>query len=210
MQTNSKEMEYLMDTIHVVLEGECPIKKGDMKKKWFRYDKKGNKIPLKFPIMYYSKKYEDWVKQNISHLAVCKTKHLKDIKFPLSGKHFVSFWWFRKRVARIDFDNLSQAPMDILSGKGGNFLGKDFKHSWYQIFSDDNLDIITCMPTSHLFYDPVNPRTEIFITPFDMKKFSLMHNYIYADKKLSLDELKMLDAGGEPTLDFLDDYKQKV
>ncbi len=196
-----------MDTICIILKGECPIKKNAMKKLWFRTDKKGNKIPLKFPIMYYPKEYENWVKDNIARLAVFKTKHYKDIKFPLSGKHFVSFWWFRKRVARVDFDNLSQAPMDILSGKGGNFLGKDFKHSWYQIVADDNLDVITCMPTSHLFYDPINPRTEVFIVPFDMKKFSLIHNYIFKGEEIPLEELKMLDAGGEPTLDFLDDYK---
>ena len=196
-----------MDTIRIILKGECPIKKNAMKKVWFRVDKRGNKIPLKFPIMYYPKEYENWIKDNITRLAVFKTKYLKDIKFPLSGKHFVSFWWFRRRVARVDFDNLSQAPMDILSGKGGNFLGKGYKHSWYQIMADDNLDIITCMPTSHLIYDPVNPRTEIFIVPFEMKKFSLIHNYIFKGEEIPLDELKMLDAGGNPTLDFLDDYK---
>ena len=195
-----------MDTIRIILKGECPIKKNAMKKLWFRTDKKGNKIPLKFPIMYYPKKYVDWVKENITHLAVYKTKH-SEIKFPLSGKYFISFWWFRKRVVRMDFDNLSQAPMDLLAGDGGNFLGKDYKHSWYQILSDDNLDIVTCMPTSHLFYDPISPRTEIFIVPFDMKKFSLIHNYIFKGEEIPLEELKILDAGGQPTLDFLDDYK---
>jgi len=195
-----------METLRIVLSGECPIKKNSMKKLWFRTDKNGNQIPLKFPIMYYPKPYEEWVKENISHLAIFKVKN-PDIKFPLTGKYFISFWWFRKRVARMDFDNLSQAPMDILAGNGGNFLGKDYKHSWYQILADDNLDIVTCMPTSHLFYDPVNPRTEIFITSFDIEKFSNIHKYIYAIKDLDSATLRMMEAGGEPTLDFLEDYK---
>ena len=63
------------------------------------------------------------------------------------------------------------------------------------------------MPTSHLFYDPINPRTEIFIQPFQIKKFSMIHNFIFAEKKMPLEQLKMLEAGGEPTLNFLDDYK---
>ena len=204
----------MTDTIHIILKGECPIKKNAMKKLWFRTDKNGNKIPLKFPIMYYPKPYEDWVKENIGLLATFKSKHT-DIKFPLSGSYFISFWWFRKRVARVDFDNLSQAPMDLLAGDGGNFLDRKVKgqtvkyiHSQYQILADDNLSIVTCMPTSHLFYDPINPRTEIFIVPFDMRKFSLIHNYIFKDEgQYSVEELKMLEAGGEPTLDFLDDYK---
>jgi Holliday junction resolvase RusA-like endonuclease len=195
-----------METIRITLTGECPIKKNAMKKLWFRTDKKGNQIPLKFPIMYYPKPYEEWVKQNISHLAIFKVKN-PDIKFPLTGKYFISFWWFRKRVARMDFDNLSQAPMDLLAGNGGNFLGKDYKHSWYQILADDNLDVVTCMPTSHLFYDPVKPRTEIFITSFDIEKFSNIHKYIYAIKDLDPAVLRMMEAGGEPTLDFLEDYK---
>lgn len=202
-----------MNTIHIILKGECPIKKNAMKKLWFRTDKNGNKIPLKFPIMYYPKKYEDWVKENIGLLATFKSKHT-EIKFPLSDKYFISFWWFRKRVARMDFDNLSQAPMDLLAGDGGNFLDRKVKgktvkyiHSQYQVLADDNLDIVTCMPTSHLFYDPINPRTEIFITPFDMKRFSIMHNYIFRGEEIPYQELEMMEAGGEPTLNFLDDYK---
>jgi len=63
------------ETIHIILKGECPIKKNAMKKLWFRIDAKGNKIPLKFPLMYYPDPYKNWVKDNIGRLATYKSKH---------------------------------------------------------------------------------------------------------------------------------------
>lgn len=183
-----------MTNLHIIIPGDCAIKKNSMQKMFFRKDAQGRPVPLKFPIYYYDDKYKKWAKEAVQALAVFKSKNTH-IKFPLTGSYFVSFWFFRSRDAysgnsKLDVSNLMEAPQDALAGNAGNFLdsGKNkYDHSIYQILDDDNCKVITSHPTCKVFFDPVKPRTEIFITEFDLKKFADIHKYIYGNVQLPVE-----------------------
>jgi len=197
------------EPIVITLQGNCPIKKNAAGKLWFRTDPKTKaKIPLKFPIIYYQDNYTKWAKEAVQHLIAWKQKC--PVRFPLSGSYFVSFWIWRdtKNVleeskGKIDLSNLIEAPQDVLAGSAGSFLdtkGHKFDHSLYQIFSDDNVNIITSLGTSKTFYTPVNPHTDIFISPFSLDKFAKVHKYIHSlDPPPEIDDVP-LDLFGQKKL----------
>ena len=174
--------------LQITLTGNCPIKKNNMKTQNFRWDKaKRIKIPLPYNITYYDKKYIDWATNAVQQLMTFK--RIVKLNYPLQGSYFISFWIWRdtrnvleETKSKIDLSNLIEAPQDVLSGSAGNFLdrpNKPFDHSLYQILADDNCNIVTCLSTSKVFYTPSNPRTEIFIKPFDLEKFAKVHKYLF-------------------------------
>lgn len=190
METNSFE------SIIFTIPGECPIKKNAAKHQSFRWDKKRQiKIPLPYNLVYYTDTYKQWVKNAIGTMVAVKNLLLREypgIKLPLSGSYFVAFWIWRSRTdalsnskGKVDLTNLLEAPQDLLSGRAGNFLDtgkRKFDHSLYQIFADDNSNIITCLSTSRVLYDPVNPRTQVFISPFTEEKFIQSHKLIFGEQ----------------------------
>lgn len=184
-------------TLHFIIPGDCPVKKNAAHSMWFRNDQYGNKVPLKFPLHIWSDKYKDWAKIAVQELYLQKEKIKDKIELPLMGSYFVSYWMFKQSTralagtkGKLDLTNLIEAPQDLLAGNAGNFLDKTkvvegksqkikYDHTLYQIFSDDNCKIISSLSTSHIFYDAVNPRTEIFITPFDIHLMNELHIIVF-------------------------------
>lgn len=177
-----------LPALQITITGNCPIKKNNMHTRNFRWDNvRKIKIPIPYNITYYDEKYIKWAKYAVQQLMTFK--RVVKLNYPLQGSYFVSFWIWRdtKNVLEetktvIDLSNLIEAPQDLLSGKAGNFLdigAKKFDHSLYQILADDNCNIVTCLTTSKVFYTPINPRTEIFLKPFDLTKFAKVHKYLF-------------------------------
>lgn len=187
-------------TLHFTILGDCPIKKNAAKTMWFRTDHLGNRIPMKFPLHIWSDKYKEWASKAVQELALQKLKLADKLDFPLMGSYFVSYWIFKASTRAlagtkgvVDLSNLIEAPQDLLAGNAGNFLDKvitvnkqkqtvKYEHSLYQILIDDNCNVVTSLGTSHVFYDPVNPRTEIFITPYDITTLTEYHYLIHGSK----------------------------
>lgn len=180
-------------TIQFTIPGECPIKKNAAKHQSFRWDKKRQiKIPLPYNLVYYTERYKEWVKNSIGTLMAIKNllkREHPEISLPLAGSYFVAFWIWRSRndvigesKGKVDLTNLIEAPQDLLSGRAGNFLDtgkRKFDHSLYQLFDDDNCRIITCLTTSRIFFDPSNPRIQVFISPFNESKFIEAHKIFF-------------------------------
>lgn len=194
--------------IIIRLEGNCPIKKNDVDKIWYRMQG-GKKVYLPYPLVYYNKRYTDWAKIAVQRLISFKEKFTA-VNFPLKGSYFVSFWIWRntKNVleetkSKIDLSNLIEAPQDLLSGSAGNFLDtgkRKFDHSLYQILEDDNCNIVTSLGTSRVFYTPNDPHTDIFISPFSLDKFAKIHKYIHSiDPVPEIDDVP-LDLFGKKKL----------
>lgn len=182
----------------IVIPGECPVKKNTTGTLWFRWINTGGlkkKIPLDTPIHYYSEPYQKWAREAVQHFAVYKNnleinkdELMKSI--PIKEPIFLSCIFFRKRSGIIDLSNLIEAPQDVLAGNAGNFLdhkrkidGKPvtvkYNHELYQILSDDNKDIVKCLAGSIILYDPGEPRTEIFISSFDLEKWGQIMRLIH-------------------------------
>lgn len=174
--------------LKIVIPGDCPVKKNTASHIWYRVNKAtGVKLALDQPIMYYTDFYKNWAKASVKVLIDLKRRWSitdKDNIFnhlPLQGEYFVTFWIFRSTNVRADLSNLFEAPQDLLIGRVGNFLPARIKETMFQILSDDNSKIIKNHGGSQVFYDPVNPRTEIYITPFDLKKSIDITKIIHKD-----------------------------
>lgn len=174
--------------LQITIFGNCPIKKNDMTHQNFRWDRvRKIKIPLPYTVSYYNERYVEWAKRAVQQLMTFK--RVVKLNYPLQGSYFVSFWIWRstrnvleETKTKIDLSNLIEAPQDLLAGNVGNFMDtgkKKFDHSLYQILADDNCNIVTSLSTSKVFYDPVSPRTEIFLKPFDLIKFAKVHKYLF-------------------------------
>lgn len=206
----------------LIIPGEAPVKKNARKQAFTRKDKAtGVYKSLNFPISYYSKEYNEWAWIAIQYLKAWKKKN---IVITLEGEYVCTMWFFRSTSFNtsgkkgrgsgqtIDLQNLYDSILDCLAGNSGIAIPKklNMEHSDYQIITDDSFAFIRSHGASHIFYDPINPRTEVFLTPFrlDMltKSMEIFHprlkaatpdevmkesqsvDYIYKDSKdLKLD-----------------------
>ncbi len=203
-----------MINLKIVLPGECPIKKNCMGELWFRKDKAtGLKIPLKQPVKYYSQAYVEWAEGAVQHLFVWKQRQ-SDFKI-LSGSYFITFLFFRKTSMEqvIDLSNLYEAPQDVLQGKAGNFLDMvktikgirhivKYDHDRYKILAEDSHQYITSHGASHIFYDPLNPRTEIYISEFNLQKLFEVFKLIHPDQEIGYQKPEEPKLPGLDTLDI--------
>lgn len=185
-----------MQTLKIVIPGQPVIKKNSTGKLWFYTDKKtGNKIPLPKPRTYYGKSYQKWAKRAVETLTVWKSKH-SELNFPLGqdGTTFVvSILCFIDHSYKVDLSNLVEAAQDVLTGNAGKALfdkirqkdGKKYKekfdHFKYQVLSDDNFKVIKSLGASTIMIDPINPRTEIYISEFNLKLWSKMWKLLHPD-----------------------------
>lgn len=171
--------------LKIILKGECPIKKNGMGQLWFRKDKYGNKVPMERPIHYYTEKYTKWAKSCADQLIIYKHKLIKSgnvnilSQLPLTGTYAITFLMFMETHRRTDLSNLYEAPQDLLTGNIGVKLKAGITPEMYKLFADDNYKIMCNHGASACFYDPANPRIEIYISKFDYSKvgemLKLMH-----------------------------------
>lgn len=194
-----------MINFKLIIKGNCIVKKNTTGEQWYYTKKLGGgatqKIPLNAPIKYYKKAYTDWAKEAVQTLIIFKNdlelgkiQPIGEIqypdKLPITDPVFFTCMFFVDRKTKIDLTNLLEAPQDVLTGNAGNFLDKTrtidkkkhkikFDHSKYQIIEDDNYKFIPNLGGSRILYDPSNPRTEIFISSFNDKKYGEIFNMIH-------------------------------
>lgn len=205
-----------MVNFKIVIPGECAVKKNTVGQMWYRTitTKEGliKTIPLSVPVKYYKKPYVEWAKKAVEVLSIFKSNlALHDniykgnkLIFPITEPVVVTYIFFLKHERKIDLSNLIEAPQDILSGNAGNFLDKKrkgetikFDHSKYQILSDDNRWIIKNLGASTIMTDKVSPRTEIFITSFNLKIWAEVMKLLHPGLTIGTNELKE-----QPTFNF--------
>jgi hypothetical protein len=132
---------------------------------------------LKAPITFYPKEYVVWAKTAIQKLTLWRFNNpsFKIINEPV----FFTCIFFKRTTGAADISNLLESVQDVLSGRPGGFLDKTktvkgkkyrvkFNHDTYKIIEDDNYNIIKDLGSSTVFFDPKNPRVEVFITSFSM------------------------------------------
>lgn len=188
----------------LTLKGDCSPKKNAGKKYWYYTDRNGNKIPMKKPRFEPTPQYKEWVYNSISTLAVFKSNHFinkqilngQKVIFPITSPIFFTCVFFRSRNDIVDIANLMQSTQDLLIGKPGTFLDKlktvkgekqkiPFNHDTYRLISDDNCGIMKNLGGSTVLHDPINPRTDIFISTFTLKIWSEMMKLIHPNLDLS-------------------------
>jgi len=168
--------------LRLIIPGNPAIKKNGMKHKWWEY-RNGKKVPLSVPITYYNDNYVEWAKNAIVHLVKLRHNHLLPEK-PLEGEYIVSFHFYRKdKPAKIDLSNLYEAPQDLLSGNAGISMKVGVKRYMFQIFSDDNSNIIVNHGASRCFFNDPNPRTVIYISEFTWAKWAQLFAICHPDMK---------------------------
>ena len=196
-----------MINFKLVIPGNAIVKKNTTGQLWFRTVKDGGlvrKIPLAVPIVYYSEAYQNWAKQAVQTLGVFKSNlflsngKLPDeniLRLPISEPIIVTYVFFISDKRRVDLSNLIEAPQDVLAGNAGNFLDAhrtvnkekitiQYDHTKYQIIADDNREIVKNYGGSTIMYDPRSPRTEIFISSFDLSKWKQVMDACHPDLKL--------------------------
>lgn len=76
-------------------------------------------------------------------------RHYETIDYPVT----VTCLFYMPTLARVDKTNLEESIHDIIVKAG--------------LLADDNRDIIASTDGSRVYYDKDNPRTEVYITPFE-------------------------------------------
>jgi len=195
------------------IKGSAPIKKNNMGELWYKTIKDPRsgavkKIPLGVPVRYYKTAYKDWAKSAAGSLAVWKNNWqlMKEnntlpegypTSLPITTPLVISCHFYINHNRKVDISNLVQGTHDLLIGSAGNFLGtkaKPFDHNLYKIIHDDNKDYMKNLGSTVVFFDKGNPRTDIFITEFSLRKWGQIHSILHpglAPNTLGSDEPKL-------------------
>ena len=190
----------------ITIKGEVKVKKNSMKEIWYREEKDSygrviRKVPLKKPVKFYTKQYREWAKGALSAMAVWKSSQLiqhPEVDFPISTPVMVWYVFFMKSSRRVDLSNLVDGVDDMLAGNIG-ITSKSTKKDAYQILADDSGDIIKVSHQSY-FIDYVNPRLDVFITDYSLKKYSEAFKTIYPGMTISTG----LENKPQVSIDFKD------
>jgi hypothetical protein len=180
-----------MIPLQITIKGEVMVKKNSMGELWYRWEKpKGGgapkKIPLSKPVKYYSKQYNKWARSAISELAVWKTAQViqhPELTFPIKTPVMVWYVFFQKSKRTVDLSNLIAGVDDLLAGNSGLKL-KNSTHSSYKILDDDSGEIIKVSHSSY-FVDYMNPRLDVFICDYDLKKYTQAFQSLYPGMAIS-------------------------
>jgi len=186
--------------------------------RYWQHLKNGQKIPLHTPLPYYTDAYVNWAKQAIQTLATFKNNLFinewklpngDELKLPIKEPVVMTAVFFISDQRVVDISNLIEAPQDALIGKVGGFMDKHrqkngekfiehFNHDTYKIISDDNRFVLRNLGGSTVMYDPQAPRTEIFISSFDLTKWKqvmdIWHPGLQLGNTLEVEQLS-LDLG---------------
>ena len=110
-----------MTPIKLVIKGQPIVKKNTMKTQWFRYIKgRGGitqKIPLEFPLKFYTPVYLTWAKKAVERLIIYKQQNMQ--KYPITEPVVISVVFFLKSDAKVDLSNLIEGIQDVLAGDSG-------------------------------------------------------------------------------------------
>lgn len=144
--------------IKIIIPSDPIVKKNSAKMSFF--DSKGK--PRKFPLHYYSKAYNEWGKIAVQACAIWKTKN-SGLSFPLKEQWNLRCLFYMSDFRRVDLSALYEGIQDVLAGNAGVV---SVPSHIYQIIEDDSTRYIASHDGSRLLLDKVNPRMEVYLTPF--------------------------------------------
>lgn len=180
----------------LIIPGEAPTKKNARKESWVRKDERGNFVPLSFPVSWYSKEYTNWAWKTVQYLRAWRNdKHGWLPGSWLTGQYVCTCWFFRSTPfnvtgatgkgsgQKIDLQNLYDSVLDCFAGNSGLTIPKKLAmdHEDYKIISDDSFAFIKSHGVSHIFYDPTNPRTEVYLSPFHLTMITQGFRFFHPD-----------------------------
>lgn len=149
--------------IHIVFPGEPVIKKGSAQTS-FTEKKNGRILMRPTPIHYYTEKYKEWARKAVIACSNFKNLHT-ELSFPIVDKINMRCWFFLGSQKVVNLSGLLEVSHCVLCGKAD----LSYPPQSYQIIPDDNINVIGSFDGSRTFYDPVNPRTEIWHTPYKLE-----------------------------------------
>ena len=175
-----------MINFKITIPGTPVVKKNTATLSFFYWTKRHGarvKVPRDKPVWIYSKPYVRWARESVQKLAIFKNNNSlgpeeKRIPFPIAEALVLTCIFFIDDYRLRDLSALMEGPQDMLSGKAGG-LPKDFDHETYKIIVDDNKDIIKNLGGSTVMFDPKNPRTEIYLTSWDLGKWGQVMNLLH-------------------------------
>lgn len=148
--------------IKIVMPGICPVKKNNEHVSINYRGKDGRLHRREHPIKYTTKAFNKWsgpAKQ--ACMLVRQRLAAKGIPMPLAGIFNAKMIFYYDYVITVDLSGLYEGPQDILAG------GRDPEAWKYQILLDDSVSHIGSHDGSRFKLDPENPRTEIFLEPYN-------------------------------------------
>ncbi len=167
-----------MINFKLTIPGQPIVKKNTAILSFFYWKKTGGlkvKVPRDKPILIYSKPYASWARSAVEKTAIFKSNEsLKPngLPLPIAEPLVITFLFFVKTHHKVDLTALIEGPQDVLSGNAGsNCFPKSFNHDSYKLIADDNKDIVKNLGGSTVMFDPLRPRTEIYVTSFDLAKW---------------------------------------
>ena len=191
--------------IRFTLKGDCPIKKNEYAESYTVKTKEPymkvmstNQLlyykPLKFPIKYYSARYNEYTKAVINQLFEMRSLLEKQAgqKLPLDKPLIMACIFYKAKDSNVDVTNLLETPQDILAGSYGITMNKDLEFKAYKVIADDNKNIIVSPALSRVFVDKFNPRTEIFIADYDEADFKAAFDILFKASFKSEESLSSL------------------
>lgn len=151
-----------MKEIKIIIPGNAINKKSTHKMSLYMKDKHGRRIPRKFPVYYYSEAWKKWGQKAIVVCNRYKALH-PEIAFPITERMNLKVLFYMDKIIKIDLSAMYEGIQDVLAGNAG--VGK-LEPSIYQIIEDDSIRFIGSHDGSRVFYDKINPRTEVYLTEF--------------------------------------------
>lgn len=147
--------------IHIIVNGQPIVKKGTAKTAFTQKSKNGQRVMRSTPVHYYTQAYKDWAVKAVQACSDYKNLHT-NIHFPIDIKMNMKCWFYMGTQGIVDLSALYEGIQDVLCGKSGI----NFPPQVYQIIADDNIRYIGSHDGSRTCYDPINPRTELWLTPY--------------------------------------------
>lgn len=197
-----------MIPMHLVIKGNPIVKKNTMHTTWFKNVIGAGgvvkKVPLEFPIKYYSKQYMAWAKKAVEQVLIWKNTHIQP--FPINEPVIITVVFFLAKDYKVDLSNLVEGIQDVLTGASGLNTSKTLQHKHYQVLTDDSHRYFK-LENMVAFIDAVNPRMEVFISPYNPKAVGDILRGLHPELKMTLGhETQTLFSEAFPT-DFLSDIK---
>ncbi len=152
------------ELIKIVIPGNAITKKNSKKTSMFTKTKGGRIIPLKRPITYYSKQYNEWSKAAVQACAIARNNH-HEITFPITARIILRCLFFFDKNIRVDLSNLYEGVQDVITGSCSSV---NVPKVLYQILEDDSVRFILGHDGSRFLLDQMNPRTEVYLIPFKL------------------------------------------
>lgn len=177
-----------MINFKITLPGTPIVKKNTATLSFFYWKTKGDlkvKVPRDKPVMIYTDAYKKWSRASVQKLAIFVNNNSmkptnERLPLPLAEPLVLTCIFFVDDYRLRDLSALIEGPQDMLAGQAGSTcFPKSFNHKGYKIIADDNKDIIKNLGGSTVMFDPKRPRTEIYLTSFDLGKWGQCMNLLH-------------------------------